>query len=74
MIPPPHSPSSTLHAPGVAEQSIKRETIAFRPKVELSPKTQELFGTPPAMTGTDYLPAETLARAQKGSFLEKVSQ
>jgi len=26
------------------------------------------------MTGTDYLPADTLARAQKGSFLEKVSQ
>jgi hypothetical protein len=56
----------------VAEQSTARETITFRPKVELSPKAQELFGTPPAMTGTDYLPADTLARAQKGSFLEKV--
>lgn len=74
MTPPTHAPSSTLDAPGVAEKTTEREIINFRPKVELPPKVQELFGTPPAMTGTDYLPAETLARAQKGSFLEKAGQ
>jgi len=41
------------------------------PPMELPPDVDQLFG-PVTKTGTDYLPAETLARAEKGSFMEKV--
>lgn len=41
--------------------------------VQVSKKAVELFGSgPPAKTGTDYLSEETLERAKKGSFVEKV--
>ncbi|EWM20575.1 nitrite reductase, partial [Nannochloropsis gaditana] len=41
------------------------------PPMELPPDVDQLFG-PVTKTGTDYLPAETLARAEKGSFMEKI--
>ena len=71
MMPPPPSPSSsTLEAPNVAAEP---STAAALPSVALPPKVEEVFGPPPGQTGTDFLPEETLGRAQKGSFLEKVS-
>jgi hypothetical protein len=75
--PPPSSSSTTLEGPATvrppaASVEAQSPLSLVRPKMQLPPKVEEVFGPPAEKTGTDFLPAETLARAQKGSFLEKV--
>ena len=74
--PPPPPPPATLEAPPLMAPPAEADTKAPQalPKVEILPQAKALFGTPPAQTGTDFLPAEALERAKKGSFLEKVKR
>ena len=71
MNPPVVSTESPTVAPATAAEKKPR------PHVDVSPRVIELFGDPhkaPETIGTDYLPEETLERAKKGSFLEKVGR